>query len=112
MAYFVDTTDPYVTIAYSRQGKPLHSTRIIKADLNPVFEETAVITIEANAIRIGEKISLQLWDSDRSSAVSQNILMVIKRSNMNLSRQDDMMGFVHIGLLGKQPFGKTLAIPS
>lgn len=67
-----DSTDPYITVAYTRQGKPLYSTRIIKGELNPVFEETAVITVDANAIRIGERISLQLWDSDRRSAVSFN----------------------------------------
>ncbi|EED84133.1 predicted protein [Postia placenta Mad-698-R] len=45
-------SDPYVTLTFSRLGKPLYSTRIIKGDLNPVFEETAVVMID-------------LWDSDR-----------------------------------------------
>lgn len=40
------------------------------ADLNPCFEETAFVTVDANAIKVKEKLSLQLWDSDRGSAVS------------------------------------------
>ncbi|KAI5121834.1 hypothetical protein M0805_003268 [Coniferiporia weirii] len=73
-------SDPYVTVTYSRQGKPLYSTRIIFADLNPCFEEIAEITIDANAIKVREKIILQLWDSDRASA-------------------DDMMGYVEVDIL-------------
>ena len=70
-ANFTDSNsaDPYVTVEYTRQGKPLYSTRIIFNDLNPVFEEMAVVTLDANAIKVREKLSLQLWDSDRSSAV-------------------------------------------
>ncbi|THH11592.1 hypothetical protein EW145_g532 [Phellinidium pouzarii] len=74
------SSDPYVTIAYSRQGKPLYSTRIIFSDLNPCFEETAAVTVDANAVKIREKLTLQLWDSDRASA-------------------DDMMGYVEIDIL-------------
>ncbi|KLO20621.1 hypothetical protein SCHPADRAFT_841783 [Schizopora paradoxa] len=75
-----ESADPYVTVAYTRQAKPLYSTRIIFNDLNPVFEETTAITLDANAIKVREKLSLQLWDSDRTSA-------------------DDMMGFVEIDVL-------------
>ncbi|KAH8119808.1 hypothetical protein DFH11DRAFT_1837886 [Phellopilus nigrolimitatus] len=75
------SSDPYVTITHSRQGKPLYSTRIIFADVNPCFEETAAVIIDANAIKIRDtKLSMQLWDSDRASA-------------------DDMMGFVEIDVL-------------
>ncbi|KAI0089465.1 hypothetical protein BDY19DRAFT_942448 [Irpex rosettiformis] len=66
-----DTTggsvDPYLTLTYSRLGRPLYSTRIIKGDLNPVFEETAVVLVDVNTIRLREKLSFQLWDSDRLS---------------------------------------------
>lgn len=64
-----DLADPYVTVAYSRQGKPLYSTRIVFADLNPCFEETTAILLDVNAVKIKEKLSLQIWDSDRASAV-------------------------------------------
>lgn len=65
----VGLADPYVTLTYSRLRKPLYSTRIIKNDCNPVFEETAVILVDVNAIRLHEKLSFQLWDSDRMSVV-------------------------------------------
>lgn len=58
-----------MTLTYSRLGKPLYSTRIIKGDRNPVFEETAVIMVDVNTIRLREKLSFQLWDSDRMSVV-------------------------------------------
>ena len=61
--------DPYLTLTYSRLGKPLYSTRIIKADCNPIFEETAVVLVDVNTVRLHEKLSLQLWDSDRMTVV-------------------------------------------
>jgi Ca2+-dependent lipid-binding protein len=65
--------DPYLTLTYSRLDKPLYSTRIIKGDLNPVFEETAVVLVDVNTIRLREKLSFQLWDSDRMSVVCSMI---------------------------------------
>jgi len=73
------SADPYVTLTYSRLGKPLFSTRIIEADLNPVFEETAILKVDVNVVKLKEQLSFQLWDSDRMSA-------------------DDMMGFVEVDL--------------
>ncbi|GJE98733.1 C2 domain-containing protein [Phanerochaete sordida] len=61
------SADPYLTLTYSRLGQPLYSTRIIKTDCNPVFEETAAVLVDVNTIRLREKLSFQLWDSDRMS---------------------------------------------
>ncbi|KAI0057306.1 hypothetical protein BV25DRAFT_1973301 [Artomyces pyxidatus] len=74
------SADPYVTLTYSRLGKPLFSTRIIKGDLNPVFEEMAILPLDVNVLRLHEQLSIQLWDSDRGSA-------------------DDMMGFVEVDII-------------
>ncbi|KAJ3557617.1 hypothetical protein NM688_g1373 [Phlebia brevispora] len=63
------SSDPYTTLTYSKLGKPLYSTRIIKDDCNPVFEETAVVLVDVNIIRLHEKLSLRLWDSDRMTVV-------------------------------------------
>ncbi|KAI0822359.1 hypothetical protein BC628DRAFT_1364753 [Trametes gibbosa] len=80
----MDTTgssaDPYVTLTFSRLEKPLYSTRIIKNDCNPVFEETAVLLVDVNTVKLREQLSFQLWDSDRMSV-------------------DDMMGFVEIDIV-------------
>ncbi|KAI0037069.1 hypothetical protein K488DRAFT_39722 [Vararia minispora EC-137] len=73
-------SDAYVTLTFSRLGKPLFSTRIVKEDLNPIFEETAVLPIDLNVLKLDEKLSIQLWDSDRSST-------------------DDMMGIVELDIL-------------
>ena len=64
--------DPYVTLTYSKLGKPLYSTRIIKGDRNPVYEETAFLMVDVNTMRLKEKLSFQLWDSDRTSVVRQS----------------------------------------
>ncbi|KAH9937796.1 uncharacterized protein BXZ73DRAFT_89230 [Epithele typhae] len=80
----MDTTgssaDPYVTLTFSRLEKPLYSTRIIKGDCNPVFEETAVLIVDLNTVKLREKLSFQLWDSDRMSV-------------------DDMMGFAEVDIV-------------
>ncbi|KAI0643938.1 hypothetical protein C8Q79DRAFT_977606 [Trametes meyenii] len=73
------SADPYVTLTYSRLEKPLYSTRIIKGDCNPVYEETAVLLVDVNTVKLHEKLSFQLWDSDRMSV-------------------DDMMGFAEIDI--------------
>ncbi|KAI0363405.1 hypothetical protein BV20DRAFT_975731 [Pilatotrama ljubarskyi] len=80
----MDTTgssaDPYVTLTFSRLEKPLYSTRIIKGDCNPVYEETAVLLVDVNTVKLREKLSFQLWDSDRMSV-------------------DDMMGFAEVDVV-------------
>ncbi|CDO71515.1 hypothetical protein BN946_scf184910.g14 [Trametes cinnabarina] len=74
------SADPYVTLTFSRLEKPLYSTRIIKGDCNPVFEETAVLIVDINTVKLREKLSFQLWDSDRMSI-------------------DDMMGFAEVDIV-------------
>lgn len=76
--------DPYLTLTYSRLGKPLYSTRIIKGDCNPIFEETAVVLVDVNAIRLREKLSFQLWDSDRMSVVCCLLYMTEYWQMMNV----------------------------
>jgi len=34
------SSDTYITLAYSKYGKPMYSTRVIIKDLNPVWEES------------------------------------------------------------------------
>lgn len=42
----------------------LFSTRIIKKDLNPVWEQTAFLLVSDDEVRANENLSVQLWDSD------------------------------------------------
>lgn len=66
------SSDPYCTIAYSKQGKPLYSTRVIVNDLNPIWEEGTTILLRPEIIKSQEDISVILYDSDRFSALVNN----------------------------------------
>jgi Ca2+-dependent lipid-binding protein len=33
-------SDPYITLSFSKYGKPMYCTRVITDDLNPIFEES------------------------------------------------------------------------
>ena len=33
-------SDPYITLTFSKYGKPMYCTRVITDDLNPIWEET------------------------------------------------------------------------
>lgn len=61
-------SDPYIVLAYAKYGRPLYSTRIIMEDLNPVFEETAVLMLTEDDIKAKEDLAVMLWDSDKHSA--------------------------------------------
>ena len=60
--------DPYLTIAFSKYEKPMYATRIIKGDLNPVWEESAIIMIRAEHVKRQENVLLRLWDSDTTGS--------------------------------------------
>ncbi|CAL8580352.1 hypothetical protein XPA_006081 [Xanthoria parietina] len=61
-------SDPYITLTFSKYGKPMYCTRVITDDLNPIWEETAAILVTPEYIKADEQLSVELWDSDRSSA--------------------------------------------
>ncbi|RMZ74209.1 c2 domain [Pyrenophora seminiperda CCB06] len=61
-------SDPYITIAFSKYGKPMYCTRVITDDLNPIWEETAAVLVGPELIKANENLSVELWDSDRHSA--------------------------------------------
>ncbi|KAL8941583.1 MAG: hypothetical protein Q9211_001766 [Gyalolechia sp. 1 TL-2023] len=62
------SSDPYVAVCWAKFGKPVWSTRIIKNDMEPVWEETAFVLVGSNEVNAIERLRIQLWDSDRSSA--------------------------------------------
>ena len=61
-------SDPYVTLTFSKFGKPMYCTRVITDDLNPIWEETAALLVTPELIKADEQLSVELWDSDRNSA--------------------------------------------
>ncbi|KAL1673301.1 hypothetical protein EV122DRAFT_270696 [Schizophyllum commune] len=60
--------DLYVTLSWSKWGKPLWSTRIIEDETNPVWEETTMVLVGNTDINAEERIKLALVDSDRFTA--------------------------------------------
>ncbi|KAL8286155.1 hypothetical protein RQP46_004643 [Phenoliferia psychrophenolica] len=92
-------SDPYVVLAYAKFGKPLFSTRIIKHDLNPVWEQTAYLLVSDDEIRAKEDLSIQLWDSDAMTAddlvgrIKVPLVDLMLEPNKVFERKDKLMGF-------------------
>jgi len=61
-------SDPYITVSFSKYGKPMYCTRVIEDNLNPVWEETCALLVTPDLIKADEQLSMELWDSDRSTA--------------------------------------------
>lgn len=61
-------SDPYICVAFSKFAKPQYCTRVIQDDLNPLFSESCGLLVTTDIIKADEQLSLELWDSDRSSA--------------------------------------------
>lgn len=118
-------SDPYITISWSKFGKPQFCTRVIQDDLNPVFEETAGLLVTSDLLKADEQLSVELWDSDRSSAddvvgkVELSIQKLIQHPGKmfpQISRlagvkaESEMPGELHweVGFFGKTKFRKAL----
>lgn len=57
--------DSYVTLSWSKFGKPMYSTRVIVGDLNPHWEEVGFLLVKPGHVKAEENLSVELWDSDR-----------------------------------------------
>ncbi|KAM7188049.1 hypothetical protein V8F33_010906 [Rhypophila sp. PSN 637] len=128
-------SDPYICVSFSKFGKPQYCTRVIQDDLNPVFEESCALLVTADIIKADEQLSLELWDSDRSSAddvvgkVELSIQKLIQHAGKmfpqvsklrGLKAESEMPGELHweVGFFGKTQFrralrtdGKDLSLP-
>lgn len=118
-------SDPYITISWSKFGKPQFCTRVIQDDLNPLFEESAGLLVTADLIKADEQLSVELWDSDRSSAddvvgkVELSIQKLIQHPGKmfpqisklrGVKAESSMPGELHweVGFFGKTQFRKAL----
>ncbi|TKA32803.1 hypothetical protein B0A50_01028 [Salinomyces thailandicus] len=128
-------SDPYITLTFSKYGKPMYCTRVITDDLNPIWEETAALLVTPELIKADENLSVELWDSDRHSAddivgkVELSMQKMIQHPGKmypqvsNLAGMDagsDMPGELHweVGYFSKPKFrpalrtdGKNRALP-
>jgi len=53
-------SDPYITVSFSKYGKPMYCTRVIQDDLNPVWEETCAVLVTPELIKADEQLSMEL----------------------------------------------------
>lgn len=62
------SADPYVTVGWAKFGKPMWSTRILQKNMEPYWNEECYILVTPDELNVDERLRLQLWDSDRTSA--------------------------------------------
>ncbi|KAM6519922.1 hypothetical protein FALCPG4_013496 [Fusarium falciforme] len=118
-------SDPYITISWSKFSKPQFCTRVIQDDLNPVFEESCGLLVTSDLLIADEQLSVELWDSDRSSAddvvgkVELSIQKLIQHPGKmfpqvsklrGVKAESEMPGELHweVGFFGKTQFRKAL----
>jgi len=128
-------SDPYITLTFSKYGKPMYCTRVITDDLNPIWEETTALLVTPELIKADENLSVELWDSDRHSAddivgkVELSMQKMIQHPGKmypqvsklaGMDEGSEMPGTLHweVGYFGKPQFrpalrtdGKNRALP-
>jgi len=118
-------SDPYITVSWSKFSKPQFCTRVIQDDLNPIFEESCGLLVTTDLIKADEQLSMELWDSDRSSAddvvgkVEMSIQKLIQHPGKmfpqvsklrGMKAESEMPGELHweVGFFGKTQFRRAL----
>ncbi|KAI1149828.1 hypothetical protein F4825DRAFT_35287 [Nemania diffusa] len=62
------SSDSYVTVSWGKFGKPVASTRVAVGENEPSWHECASILVTPEEVNAGERLRLQLWDSDKWTA--------------------------------------------
>ncbi|KAH8811729.1 hypothetical protein F5884DRAFT_728173 [Xylogone sp. PMI_703] len=128
-------SDPYITVSFSKYGKPMYCTRVIEDNLNPVWEETCALLVTPALIKADEQLSMELWDSDRSTSddivgkVELSMQKMIQHPGKmyshvsklrGMDEESSMPGELHweVGFFGKPKFrpelrtdGKDITLP-
>ncbi|KAG0640302.1 hypothetical protein HOY80DRAFT_959482 [Tuber brumale] len=92
-------SDCYVTLSYLKFAKPLWSTRIIFGDLSPVWDETAVLLVNADEVKASEMLSVELWDSDRFTVddmvgkTDVDVTDLVRNRGKVYKRRDSLRGY-------------------
>ncbi|RKP26030.1 hypothetical protein SYNPS1DRAFT_28259 [Syncephalis pseudoplumigaleata] len=95
-------SDAYATMSLFHNGKTRFRTRILRNELNPVWEETGFMLITEDDVRNQEKIRLQVWDADRwnSDDVLGSVevpLTVLVASPGSLIKRTDALTYIDEG---------------
>ncbi|QUC21506.1 uncharacterized protein UV8b_05749 [Ustilaginoidea virens] len=62
------SSDPYVSVGWAKFGKVLWSTRILRTEMEPCWDETCFVLVTPEEVNVDERLRIQLWDSDRFTA--------------------------------------------
>lgn len=98
-------SDPYICVSFSKFGKPQYCTRVVQDNLNPIFSECCALPVTADVVKADEQLSLELWDSDRSSA--DDLVGKVEVSIQKLMRHPGRM-FPHASRLKGVKAGSTM----
>ncbi|KAI4928709.1 hypothetical protein J4E85_005327 [Alternaria conjuncta] len=90
---FGGSADPYVSVGWAKFGKPLWSTRVLQDNMNPHWDEHCFVCVTFDQLNVDEKLRLQLWDSDRSTA--DDDLGRIEVDLKELMKSDETNGKMH-----------------
>ncbi|KAI6823206.1 hypothetical protein KC340_g11874 [Hortaea werneckii] len=58
-------SDPYVSCAWAKFGKPMFSTRVLMSEMEPTWRERTFMLVTPDELNVDERLRVQLWDSDR-----------------------------------------------
>jgi len=87
------TSDPYISVGWAKFGKALWSTRLLKNEMDPVWEETAYLLVTPEELNVEERLRIQLWDSDRFTA--DDDLGRIEVDLRHLMKSEETNGKIH-----------------
>lgn len=93
------SADPYVTVGWAKFGKPVWSTRVLEHNMEPYWDETCFVSVTPQELDVDERLRIQLWDSDRTSAdddlgrIELDLKDIMKSEETNGKMHDREDGF-------------------
>lgn len=98
-------SDPYITVSFSKYGKPMYCTRVIEDDLNPIWQETCAVLVTPDLIKADEQLSMELWDSDLST--SDDVVGKVELSMQKMIQHPGKM-YSHVSKLRGMAEGSSM----
>lgn len=92
-------SDCYVTLSYAKFAKKLWSSRIIFCELNPIWDETAILLVNMDEIKAAERLKVEIWDSDRFTVddllgrVEVDVEGLVRKKGGMRARKSTLMGY-------------------
>lgn len=92
-------SDCYVTLSYAKFAKKLWSSRIIFCELNPIWDETAILLVNMDEIKAAERLAVEIWDSDRFTVddllgrVEVDVTDLVQKKSRMRARKSTLMGY-------------------